>query len=119
MRLGAGLKEGDLQRSVADGVVLAHELIHAVVSEQAVAVRVDVHASRGPGSLAVEGYAKRNRLRCSSREHEVRVARVEPEGDAPAGVVENHGLGPDRPLAGKGPMAEAQALRERVDATAI
>ena len=109
MRVGTWLEEADLQRSVAYDVVLAHELVHAVVSEYAVAVRVDVHACRRAGSLAVEGYAEGDRLRRSSREHEVGVTRVEPEGDAPAGLVENDVLGPDRPLAGKGPMAEAQA----------
>src|SRR5690348_12359698 len=87
MRLGAWQEKGDLQRSVADGVVLAHELVHAVVPEYAVAVRVDVHAGRRAGSLAVEGYAEGDRPGCSSREHEVGVTRVEPEGDAPAGLV--------------------------------
>jgi len=51
--------------------------------------------------------------------HDVGVTRVEPEGDAPAGLVEDDVLGLDRPRAGEGPMAEVQALRERVDATAI
>src|SRR5215211_1821896 len=75
VRVGAWLKEADLQRSVAYDVVLAHELVHAVVSEYAVAVRVDVHACRRAGRLAVEEYAERNRLRCSSRQHEVGVSR--------------------------------------------
>jgi hypothetical protein len=44
VRVGAWLKEADLQRSVAYDVVLAHELVHAVVSEYAVAVLVDVDA---------------------------------------------------------------------------
>jgi hypothetical protein len=30
VRLGVGLEERDLQRAVADGVVLAHQLVHAV-----------------------------------------------------------------------------------------
>jgi hypothetical protein len=103
VRLGAGLTQGDLQRSVADNVVVAHELVHAVVSEYAVAVLVDVHATRWAGSLAVEEHAKGDRLRCSSREHKVRVARVGPEGDASLCLVENDVLGPDRPLGGEGP----------------
>src|SRR5215204_6257545 len=119
VRVGAWLKEADLQRSVAYDVVLAHELVHAVVSEYAVAVRVDVHACRRAGSLAVEGYAERDRLRCPSGQHEVRVSRVEPEGDAPAGLVENDVLRPDRPLAGEGPVVEAQALRDGVDAPVL
>jgi hypothetical protein len=45
VRLGAGLEERDLQRSVADGVVLAHELVYAVFAQYAVAVLVDVYAA--------------------------------------------------------------------------
>ena len=44
VRLGAGLEERDLQRPLADRVVLAHELVQAAVPEQAVPVLVDVHA---------------------------------------------------------------------------
>jgi len=44
VRLGAGLEERDLQRSFADSVVLAHDLVQASVAEQAVPVLVDVHA---------------------------------------------------------------------------
>jgi hypothetical protein len=42
--LGAGLEERDFQCPLADAVVLAHELVHAAVSEQAVPVLVDVDA---------------------------------------------------------------------------
>ncbi len=44
VRLGARLEERDLQRPLADRVVLAHELVEAAVPEQAVPVLVDVHA---------------------------------------------------------------------------
>jgi hypothetical protein len=44
VRLGAGLEEGDLQRSLAYRVALAHELVQAALPERAVAVLVDVHA---------------------------------------------------------------------------
>src|SRR5215218_6284035 len=44
----------------------------------------------------------------------MRVARVEPVGDAPAGLVEHDILAPDRPLAGEGPLVEPQALGELV-----
>ena len=40
----------------------------------------------------------------------MRVARLEPEGDAPAGLVEHDRLGPDGPLAGERPVVEAKAL---------
>src|SRR5215218_9996457 len=42
--LGAGLEERDLQRALADPVVLTDELVPAAVPEQAVPVIVDVHA---------------------------------------------------------------------------
>jgi hypothetical protein len=42
--LGAWLEEGDLQRPLADRVVLAHELVHAALAENAVSMFVDVHA---------------------------------------------------------------------------
>src|SRR4051812_4180006 len=46
----------------------------------------------------------------------MRVARVEPEGDAPAGLVEHRMLAPDRPLAGQRPVVEAQASGDDVGA---
>src|SRR5215208_3831480 len=60
--MGAGLEEGDLQGPLADGVVLAHELVHAAVAKDAVAVRVDVHARRRARRLAVEQEVERDRL---------------------------------------------------------
>src|SRR5512133_2436449 len=104
----AGLEESDLQRPLADRVVLAHELVQAAVPEQAVAVLVDIHAVRGAGSLAVEEHPKRNPLARFGSEHEMRVARVEAEGDAAAGLVENDILAPDRPLASEGPVVQRQ-----------
>jgi hypothetical protein len=44
VRLGACLEECDLERPLADRVVLAYELVHAAVPEQAVPAVVDVHA---------------------------------------------------------------------------
>ena len=49
----------------------------------------------------------------------MRVARVEPVGDAPAGLVEHDVLAPDRPLAGEGPVVEAQALGKLVGAAFV
>jgi mannose-6-phosphate isomerase-like protein (cupin superfamily) len=42
VRLGAGVEERDLQRPLADRVVLAYELVKAAVPEHAVPVLVDV-----------------------------------------------------------------------------
>jgi hypothetical protein len=47
------------------------------------------------------------------------VARVEPVGDAPAGLVEQDVLTPDRPLARERPVVEAQALGELVGAAFV
>src|SRR5512132_2845517 len=44
VRFGARLEECDLQCPLADGVVLACELVEAAVPEQAVPVLVDIHA---------------------------------------------------------------------------
>ena len=44
----------------------------------------------------------------------MRVARVEPVGDAAASLVEHDILTPDSPLAGEAPVVEAQALGELV-----
>ena len=43
--LGAALEERDLQCSLPDRVVLAHELVQPALPEQAVPVLVDVHAA--------------------------------------------------------------------------
>ena len=57
--------------------MLAHELVHAAVPEQAGPVRVDIHAVRRTRRLAVEEQAKGNWFSRSGRQHEMRVARVE------------------------------------------
>jgi hypothetical protein len=44
VRLGAGLEERDLERPLANPVVLSHELVEAALPEHAVAVLVHVHA---------------------------------------------------------------------------
>src|SRR3712207_8593655 len=44
-----------------------------------------------------------------SRQHEMRVARVEPASDGPAGAVEHDVLRLDRPLAGEHPVVGAPA----------
>lgn len=44
VRLGAAFEEGDLERLLADRVVLAYGLVQAAVPEHAVSVLVDVDA---------------------------------------------------------------------------
>src|SRR5829696_6475997 len=93
-RVGAGawLDEGDLQRPLEDRVVLAHELVEAALPKHAVAVLVDVDACRRARSLAVDEHTEGDRPSGSGRHHEVRVARGEPECDAPAGLFEDDAL---------------------------
>src|SRR5215207_1859840 len=109
--LGAWFEEGDLERALADRVVLAHELVHAALPEHAVPLLVDVLAMRRARGLAVEAHAEGNWFSRSGRQHEMRVASVEPEGDGPASLVEHDVLGSRRPLAGEGPVVQGQALR--------
>src|SRR3954453_17034331 len=44
---------------------------------------------------------------------------MEPEGNAPSGLIEEDVLGSDRPLAGKRPVVEAQSLRDGVGAPVL
>ena len=99
--------------------MLAHELAQAAVPEQAVAVFVDVDAVRRAGGLAVEEHAEGGWLSRCAKQHEMRVAGVEPVGDAPAGLVEPDTLAPDRPLAGQGPVVEPQPIGELVRAALV
>src|SRR6516162_7547681 len=119
VRLGAGLVERDLESPVAHLAVLPHELVQAPLLEQPVAVLVDIDAVRGAGSLAVDQHAEGNRRVRSGRQYEMRVARVEAVGDAPAVPVEHNILPPDRPLAGEGPVVEPEALGELVAAAFV
>ena len=98
---------------------MPHELVQAALAEQALPGLVDVDPVRAARGLAVEEHAKGNRLSRSGRQHEMRVARVEPVGDAPAGLVEPDTLAPDRPLAGQGPVVEPQPIGELVRAALV
>jgi len=73
-----------------------------------------------PFRVLVDGeHAEGNRLARSGREHELRVAPVETDGDASPGPVEHDTLTPDRPLAGERPVVEAQILRELVGSALV
>ena len=86
--------------------MLAHQLIQPAIPEQAVPVLIDVHAVGWAGSPAVEEHVVGNWLLYSWREHEMRVACVEPVGDGPAGPLECDILTLDRPLTSEGPIVQ-------------
>src|SRR3954447_3409623 len=119
VRLGAGLKEGGLQRSVADGGVLAYELVQAAVPKHAVAVLVNVDAVRAARSLAVEEHAKGDRLVSSGREHEMRVPGRGTARDAPAGLLERDTFRLECPCAREGPQVQRQPFGELVGAVMV
>jgi hypothetical protein len=74
---------------------------------------------RWAGHFAVEQHAEGDRLSHRRGKHEMRVARVEPAGDAAAGLREHGPLAADRPFAGKRPVVGRQALGERVGAALV
>src|SRR4051794_27503893 len=110
IRLGARSAEGDLERPVADALALTDQLVKAAVGEQAVPGLVHVVTVRRARRLAVEEHAERNRPRPRC-EHEVCVAGVEAEGDAPAGPVEYGLLALDPPDTGERPATVGLAPR--------
>src|SRR5262245_35838528 len=73
---------------------------------------------RGRGVLAFEIDCW-NRASRSGRQDEMRVAGVESVGDAPADPVQHDILTPDRPLAGEGPVVDAQTPGELVGAAYV
>src|SRR6185312_7339950 len=87
--LGTRLEERDLQHASADLPGLPYELVHAAVLQQPVSVLVRVHAVRRAQRLAVQRHAEGDRIVLPGGHHEVRVARVEAEADAAAGLVEH------------------------------
>ena len=70
---------------------------------------------RSPSRSTRKAIGSRDR----ASQHEVRVARVEAVGDAPARLIELDVLSPDRPLAGQRPVVDGQALGELVGAAFV
>ena len=119
VRLGAGLEEADLECPFGHSVVLADELVETAVPQHAGAVPVDVESVRRARRRAVEEHAEGNLVVCPRREDEMRVARVEAEGDAAVGSVEQDLLGADPPFAAECPLVGAQMLGGLVAATFV
>src|SRR3954471_14564923 len=80
--LRARLEERDPEGPLADLARLAHELVHPARVEHAASVDLDVDAARRTGRVAVELHAEGDRIAAPSSEDEVRVTRMEAEGDA-------------------------------------
>jgi hypothetical protein len=66
VRRGARLEDRDLHRPLAHRVVPAHELVRAAVPHHAVAVLVEVHATRAARSVAVDEHEEGHRLTATS-----------------------------------------------------
>lgn len=66
---------------------LPDELVKAAVDQCPVSVLVDIRTVRAAGRLAIQEHAEGDRVPTSGGQHEVRVACVEPEGDAAASPV--------------------------------
>src|SRR5439155_13383143 len=97
---------------------MPHGLVQAVVVEDAIALLVDVDAVRTARSVAVEQDTERDRLTRVARENEMRVARVEAEGDAAVRPFKRDLLRAGRPLAGEPPLIQSQTLKRRLAPTA-
>src|ERR1700730_4966823 len=109
VRLGAGIKEGNLEGAVGDGAGLADELVYPVLREGAVAVVVDVGSVGLAGRLSVDEDAVSEGGAWFRRCHdEVEVAGVEAAGDLPVRRVQGGGLFLHGPVPRQGPVVEPQ-----------
>ena len=90
--------------------MLEYELVQAAVPEHAGSLRVDVDARRQSRRFAHEEYTERDLLSRCGRQHDMSVARMEPDGDAATSLVYDDVLAPDRPVAGKPPVVDLQLL---------
>jgi hypothetical protein len=98
VRLGAGVEQRDLQGSFVGRVVLAYELVQAAgpvkpLPSSSTSTTWTGGASPSTSTRQEIGW------RVPGGQHQMRVARVEPVGDAAASPVEHDILPPDRPLA--------------------
>src|SRR5918999_5601009 len=117
IRLDAGFEELDLADALGDRALLPNQLVEALLVHCTASRIVDVHAMRGTGRLAVEAHAHLHRAPAHGRpHHEVHVPGMEPNGDAPVGVIQHRGMLGDRPVPDRHPLVEPepQGLRIRV-----
>src|SRR5580658_9070435 len=105
--LRAGIEELDLKSAVLDRILLADELVEAVVDNLPVAFGVGIHPVIRSGRLAVNQHAESNRLSVGSRpQHQVHIPRMEAVNDfAPRGIETRHLL-MIGPIAGESPLIE-------------
>src|ERR1700730_819684 len=114
-RFDARVKELDLEPSTRDRLCLPDQLIHPLLYDRAIALRVDISSLGRPCDFTVEPHAKWHTRALLRRSHdEVHVARVELIGDPSVGSGEGARVGSDRPVTRQSPTVEPQARRRRV-----
>jgi hypothetical protein len=109
--VNTGIEKFDLEGVVRDGAALAHELIEAMLGDDAGTIRRRIDAVAIAGQSAVDSHTETHRLAVTVRpEHQMKVARVEAIDDASTCSIENRVLAVDRPIAREAPLVE---LRRR------
>src|SRR5580698_6999798 len=98
--LRAGIQELDLKGAVLNRILLADELVEAVVDNLPVTLRVGIHSMILSRRLAVNQHAESNRLSVGSRpQHQVHIPRVEAVNDFASCGIETRHLLMIRPIA--------------------
>ena len=107
--LHSGVKKLDYKGVVGDWPLQTHELIEAVIGDDAIALGVGVHSMTFSRSLAVDGDAKANRFAASRwSEHKMQIAGMKTERDLAARRVQYGELFAIDPTAGERPLVQAK-----------
>lgn len=104
-----GVEEFDGERAVLHGTRLAHQLIQALLSHRAAAIRCHISTMGVARCLAVNRYLETHRLAvCARPQYQVKVTRMKAVDDAPTGLVQRDLLAAHIPLALQGPVIQGQ-----------
>src|SRR2546429_3094684 len=116
----ARIEKLDFELPIGDGLELSDQLIQPLFAGRAVALVVDVYAVSSTRGPPVDKHAKARGCSWRYRSHdEMEIAGVKAVRDPPVGLVEHRGLFPDRPVAGKRPLVEAQPRGDVIDAGGV
>jgi len=96
-----------ISKAVGDPPGLADQLVGALVDDDPAATGLDVGPLGAVSDLAIEEDPERDGVAPGRRAHdEVEVARVELEGDPPAGLVQDGSVPSERPVPRQIPVVE-------------